>query len=94
MCSDLFFEFLHQYSFTIYGVPELRYFSYDYATFFLQVHIFTQILHNSPLNYCHISFQYTFAIQDALDFFSRGPRIVSNIPQKTAHDPCRRPSER
>ena len=42
--------------------------SYEYATFFLEVHISTHILHGSPLNYSHISFQYPFAIQDALDF--------------------------
>ena len=67
--ANFFFRgFIYQYSFTIYTVPELRYFSYEYATFFLEVHFFSQILHDSPLNYCQISLEFTFDIQDALGF--------------------------
>ena len=57
----LFLGFTYQYSFTIYGVPELRYISYESATYFLEVQFFPQILYDSPLNYCRIS-------QDAFGF--------------------------
>ena len=53
----LFCGFIHQFL-VFNGVPELRYFSYGNAPFFLEVHFF-------GLNYFRISFEYTFNIQDA-----------------------------
>ena len=50
--------FIYQYSFTIYGVPEFLYFSYEYANFFLEVHFSHMYI---PLNYYH------FYIQDVIE---------------------------
>ena len=77
--GNLNFVGTYQFSFPIYGEKKLWYFSYEYATFFFN------ILHYSPLNYCHISFEYTFISKMHWVLWSyvlRGLRIVSKIPPK------------
>ena len=94
---------LNQYSYTIHGVPLLWYLPYEFDTFFLAVNlfltlsiIFNLVVTTFPLNILLIFKMHTF-----MDL-SRGkknghtpPDVDSKQhPQKTTHDPCRRPPGR